>query len=271
MAWIQLHQALRRHPKLLHAARILNLDDPDVLRAKLENIWLWCLDHAEAGVITIDSKLPLDVWVKEAGGWQGPTNSFAEALLEAGWLDKIAAGKWGYKLQVHDWHEYAGRLMAQREADRDRKRAARSGGRPEDGGRRGEERRGEERREEERRRDEPPGVAPPSTPEEEREVDRTVAAFGFTSTPAVETKQKAIRDLRRLGLSHEWIRKVASEKTGATFWEIIRFLEKNRAIKSDKPKAKTCRKCGGLGQIQNVKAPIGVTDLVSCPECLIKV
>lgn len=147
MAWLELHQTLRRHPKLLHLARLLKVDDPDFVRAKLENIWLWCLDHAEQGVVIINDRLPIDVWVKEAAGWsekqggggekadreQGSGSFFADALLESGWIEKVGAGSWGYKLQVHDWHDYAGRLMEQRRIDKERKRAIRSAGRLTDG------------------------------------------------------------------------------------------------------------------------------------------
>lgn len=292
MAWLELHQQLQNHPKLLHLTRLLGEKDRDLVRAKLENIWLWCLDHAEQGVVQIDNRLPLDVWVKEAARWNGPTGSadqpptslpikkagpeqdpssfFADCLLEAGWVEKVAAGSWGYKLQIHDWQDYAGRLMEQRRQDRERKRAARSGGSPADGGRTVPNRTQPNRTQPEE------GSATPlfaslGTPEEEREVDRTVGAFGFCSTPGIPAKQAAIRDLRRQGLTHEFLRAIAYKQEAKDFYVIVREMSKGKATPDFRPTGtttKTCRRCAGLEKVQDPKAPIGATALIPCPDCV---
>jgi len=114
-----------------------------------------------------------------------------------------------------------------------------------------------------------PVPALPVTPEEERDLDRTVSAFAFCNTPGVPAKQNAVRDLRRLGLSHEFIRAIAHKQEQKPFYDIIRSIEKGKATPDFKASEtpRTCRICSGLGQYQNPKAPIGVTDLIPCPQC----
>ncbi len=167
MAWIELHQALRKHPKTLHFASLLGVEDPDLARAKLENLWLWALDYCPSGRLTVRSRHLSAAEIANAADWHGDAAVFLRSLQESGFVEESPGGNGGKSLYLHDWEQYGGKLHAARAADAGRKRDARKSGRPadvhSDGGGRGEERRGEEiekRRGEERR----PPDAPPSPP-----------------------------------------------------------------------------------------------------------
>lgn len=112
---------------------------------------------------------------------------------------------------------------------------------------------------------------PPKEPgTEEREVDKTVAAFGFCNSPGIGAKQAAIRDLRRIGISHEFIRSIARKQEQKPFYEIIRSIEKGKAkpdFKPSPPPPKTCRRCGDLRRISDPKALAGEAKYVACPDC----
>ena len=48
MAWIQVHQQLKDHRKLLAAADELEIEPPHML-GLLTSFWLWALDNAPSG------------------------------------------------------------------------------------------------------------------------------------------------------------------------------------------------------------------------------
>lgn len=287
MAWIELHQALRNHPKLLHFADLIGVQDRDLARAKLENIWLWALDYAEAGVIRIVKKqergivdgvddqghtikvpcLTLEQFLVEACSWQGDSLTFSSALLEAGWIDKTKSGHWGQEWQIHDWEEFAGRIIERRRSDRERKRAKNSAGIPavpyptvpdhtKPGG---------------TGTAPPPASASPGTAED-RDVEQTVAAFAFCATPGTEAKRRAVRDLLRLGLSHEFIRTVAARQEAKPFFSIINDLEKGRT-KEFKPSTpvpkRTCKnaKCVDGRVVDLANTTPERTAWKQCPDC----
>ena len=114
MAWIELHQSLRDHPKLLRLASAVGSSDPDLVRAKLENLWLWCLDYAESGALRCLSAHEIAI----ASRWPGDEAVWQRSLIECGWLDKRDGGAGGYTLHVHDWQEFAGRLIDRRNEKR---------------------------------------------------------------------------------------------------------------------------------------------------------
>lgn len=67
-----------------------------------------------------------------------------------------------------------------------------------------------------------------SATHEVREIDRTIAAFGFTSTPGLDAKRRAIEDLRRMGMTHTLIRAAASAAMpNGAFYPTVRKLEKD--------------------------------------------
>ena len=110
--YIELHQSLPRHPKLVRLASRLGV--PRVHAAgHLTFLWLWCVDYAPKGDV---SKFGAPE-IAAGAEWDGDPGAFVAALLETGWLD--VAGT------IHDWEEYGGKIRASREADAERKRVSR--------------------------------------------------------------------------------------------------------------------------------------------------
>jgi hypothetical protein len=127
MAWIESHTNLARHPKTRRLCRILNLSVPAAV-GHLHLFWHWVLEFAPSGILEGYSAED----IADGAYWTGDPDQFIEALIAAGFLEND-----GGMLVVHDWRDYAGRLLA----DRERKRSARraneehmsDGGTPPDG------------------------------------------------------------------------------------------------------------------------------------------
>lgn len=117
MVYIESHQELLGHPKTRRAARLLNL--PRVhLVGHLHALWYWCMDYAQDGEVTRYDAADL----ADAAEWEGDPDLFVDSLITAGFLDRGTDGA----LHVHDWHDYAGRLIERRAANRNRMRSARA-------------------------------------------------------------------------------------------------------------------------------------------------
>lgn len=113
MAWIESHQTLARHPKTLHLAALLKTSKPTVL-GHLHLLWWWALDYAPDGDLSaFDART-----IAEAAEWRRDPDVFLDALVQSRWLDD--------ERTVHDWYDYAGRLIEQRAANRERMRKSRS-------------------------------------------------------------------------------------------------------------------------------------------------
>ena len=128
MAWIESHQELRQHPKVIKAARALGISKVAMI-GHLFCLWWWALDYAQDGDLSVYD--PEDIAL--AAEWEGDANAFIEALTEAARIGE-RPGLLEYKegaLFIHDWWDYAGKLIDKRQADAARKRAARSTDRPE--------------------------------------------------------------------------------------------------------------------------------------------
>jgi hypothetical protein len=130
MAWIESHQTLARHPKAIKAAHLLGIGRAQVI-GHLHLLWWWALDYAQDGDVSAFGAVEL----AEAAAWEGNAEAFVTALLDCGpggrpgFLERTADGR----LVIHDWWEYAGKLIARRTLDAARKRADRartSDGRP---------------------------------------------------------------------------------------------------------------------------------------------
>jgi hypothetical protein len=121
MAWIESHQTLREHPKLLRLSRLLDIHRTSAA-GLLHFLWWWALDHAEDGDITDYD--PVDIAL--AAGWEGDPDVLMRALVDCG-----PGGKDGFiavegeRLVLHDWWDYAGKLVDRRVKDRERKKAQR--------------------------------------------------------------------------------------------------------------------------------------------------
>lgn len=119
MAWIEAHQSLRDHRKVLAVAERLGLAEAHVA-GHLVYLWLWAIDNAPGGILPASERT-----IEKAAGWTGEPGALVAAMLAAELLHQSDAG-----LAIHDWDEYAGRLMAQRESNRERQRRFRARHRP---------------------------------------------------------------------------------------------------------------------------------------------
>jgi 5-methylcytosine-specific restriction endonuclease McrA len=100
MAWIELHQNLSNHPKLIRLATRLGLPRVTAM-GHLVSLWLWALDYAEDGSLKGFGA----VEIAAGAGWPGDPADFLKSLQECRWMDKMA---------LHDWMDYAGRLVEKR-------------------------------------------------------------------------------------------------------------------------------------------------------------
>lgn len=112
MSWLESHQELRDHPKTARLRRRLGVSLPTAI-GHLHLLWWWALDYAPSGDL---SSFDPDV-LADAACWEDDPGLFVRALLAAGFVDE--------DLKIHDWDDYAGRLLDRREANARRMRAAR--------------------------------------------------------------------------------------------------------------------------------------------------
>lgn len=116
MAWLQIHQTLKDHRKLLKAADILEVTPPHMMGI-LISFWLWALDNTPSGTLDgISSRI-----IARAAQWEGDPDQLVEVMKSTEWLDETDQG-----LEIHDWYEYAGKLIDQRIAERERSKKRRS-------------------------------------------------------------------------------------------------------------------------------------------------
>lgn len=115
MAWIESHQEIARHPKTRKLARLLGVNVPTVI-GHLHMLWYYCLDFAQDGNI---GKIDSDE-VAEAVHYDGGGGRFIEAMVQSGWADERDDS-----IFVHDWFDYAGRLVNQRRAKAQRNASTR--------------------------------------------------------------------------------------------------------------------------------------------------
>ena len=116
MAWIELHQSLISHPKTKRLARRLGLPIPAAV-GYLACLWCWCLEYAQDGNLSrYDAEELADAAMYQGNDSEG----FVIALVEAGFLERVNG------LQIHDWHDYAGRLVERRAANAKRMKDARA-------------------------------------------------------------------------------------------------------------------------------------------------
>ncbi len=120
--WFEAHDTMARHPKTLKLARLLGVDRRYAV-GLLHDLFSWGLysagRHGELiGLTAADIAQALDFPPKKA-------ENLTNALVESGYLDRVDTddGRWGYA--IHDWYDYAGKLMDKRESDRERKRNGR--------------------------------------------------------------------------------------------------------------------------------------------------
>lgn len=115
MAWIEIHQEIGCHPKTRKLARRLDVSIPTAV-GHLHLLWHWAMDFAEDGNLA-----GFDSWeLADAAMWEGDADEFGDALRAVGFIDDTDQGP-----VIHDWHDYAGKLIQRRREDAERKRKAR--------------------------------------------------------------------------------------------------------------------------------------------------
>lgn len=114
MAWIESHQTLKDHPKLKRLRRRLGIPAVQAI-GHLHILWWWALDFAQEGELSGYDCAD----IADAADWEGDAERFFEALVEAGFIDRDEAG-----VRLHDWWDYAGKLIERRRKDAERKRKA---------------------------------------------------------------------------------------------------------------------------------------------------
>lgn len=105
MSWIEVHDTLPDHPKVVEFASLLNIDR-DAAVGKLVRFWTWAITNRETGLIFAgDASTIADVMriTRNKG-------RVIETLVNARLLDVVDGG-W----QIHDWDERVGMLLAKRE------------------------------------------------------------------------------------------------------------------------------------------------------------
>ena len=114
MAWIESHQTVGQHPKTKKLARRLGVSLPAAV-GHLHYLWWWALDFAQDGVL---DKFDAED-IADALHWDGEPSQLIDALISSGYIDETPEG-----LRIHDWTDYAGKLLERREKDRARKAEA---------------------------------------------------------------------------------------------------------------------------------------------------
>lgn len=112
MAWIESHQEVWQHPKTRKLARLLGVSVPTAV-GHLHGLWYWALSYAQDGMI---GRYDADE-IADAVLWPGDPQQFVEALISSGYADETEDGP-----ALHDWYDYAGRLMEQIETRKEQNR-----------------------------------------------------------------------------------------------------------------------------------------------------
>lgn len=114
MAWIKVEQSLPAHRKTLVGSELAGMDRYKYI-GHLIKFWTWALDHADD-----DGKLPGltdDMFGEMAGLSKGKqSRAFISSLKETSFIDVR-----GDRCYLHDWKQYAGRLLERRAKDAARK------------------------------------------------------------------------------------------------------------------------------------------------------
>ena len=113
MAWIESHQSLLRHPKTLKLANALSVR-PVAAIGHLHCLWWWALDYAPSGDLSpFDDKI-----IAQAAEWEGDAELFRVSLIQVGFLNDDKT--------IHDWADYAGKLLERRARNKEAVKKARS-------------------------------------------------------------------------------------------------------------------------------------------------
>lgn len=108
MAWIELHDTLPDHEKIIAVADGLKMDK-DLVVGKLVRLWVWALNNREDGTFrTRDIST-----IAEVMRFKGKAQRLVDVLVSARLLDREE--DW---YVIHDWEERVGMLLEKREWSR---------------------------------------------------------------------------------------------------------------------------------------------------------
>lgn len=105
MAWIESHQSLGNHPKLLRLSAQLRINRAQAV-GHLQYLWWWALDYSSGGDLSAFAATEISA----ASHWPTDPEPYLQALKECGWIDKDG--------HLHDWEDYAGRLIERKDKQR---------------------------------------------------------------------------------------------------------------------------------------------------------
>jgi len=112
MAWIESNQEIGRHPKTKKLARLLDVSIVTTV-GHLHYLWWWALDFAQDGLLSKYDESD----ISDACMWEGDEKLFVNMLVKSGYVDVTENG-----LFIHDWYDYAGRIVTQREITKEKTR-----------------------------------------------------------------------------------------------------------------------------------------------------
>jgi hypothetical protein len=110
MAWIEAHQGLANHIKTIKLRKLLKIKKIEAIGI-LFLLWWWALDNAPDGNLSNIDADDLNEIVEYKSKCE---ITVLAALVEAGFIDE--------NKHIHDWHDYAGKLLDKRKSDADRKK-----------------------------------------------------------------------------------------------------------------------------------------------------
>jgi hypothetical protein len=114
--FIPLHTKILTEPKILRLCKLLGKnrpDDRDLIRAKIENLWLWAVEHCQDGDIGDYSSAEIAEFCHYRGNSDKWLNSLIECGTnsEPGFLERTEDGR----LTIHNWEIYGGKIIKERE------------------------------------------------------------------------------------------------------------------------------------------------------------
>lgn len=108
MAWIELHETVREHPKTYALADALNITNAHAV-GLVCCLWAWAIPNATDGVLNVPNR-----GIASAAGWEKKADALVKALSTCGWLDDRGDGIY----IIHDWDEYACLLADNKETQK---------------------------------------------------------------------------------------------------------------------------------------------------------
>ncbi len=112
MAWIKSFSEIGNHPKTRRLSRLLKIPAVHVT-GHLHFFWHWCMDFAKDGDL---SRYAADD-IADAVEWEGDPKAFLNSMIQCGFIDDIDG-----KLKVHDWDDYGGKYLLEKQRDAERKK-----------------------------------------------------------------------------------------------------------------------------------------------------